>query len=105
MSWLCYEAQVLFSFIYIASFSIFTLMDDSIKFSRFCLILNIPALYRSCHLRDYFHYLVEREAFCCFHYKHRKQKLGVKHEDNAEELDVQRQPYQVGFCICHFKYF
>ena len=49
--------------------------EEDLKKSTFFLVGNIPASFKSAHLRAYFSQCVEKKLFTCFHFRHRPEQL------------------------------
>lgn len=58
-------------------------------------VANIPEVFRTPDLRNYFSLFIEKEAFICFHFRHRPCKqfrellLSISHSQNESETDIQ----------------
>lgn len=58
-------------------------------------VANIPEVFRTPDLRNYFSLFIEKEAFNCFHFRHRPCKqfrellLSISHSQNESETDIQ----------------
>lgn len=61
-----------------------TIMSSVLKDSIFFLVGNIPASFRSANLRAYFSQQAEKNAFACFHYRHRPEHLKDRGKEQSE---------------------
>ena len=81
---------------------------------EYLLIGSIPEQLDSSDLRAFFSQYVERDAFVCFHYRHRPEMFRLRPQERAEERSVAREgqilnkgsiskPTQANTCCCVVK--
>uniref|UniRef100_A0A8C2D513 G patch domain containing 3 n=1 Tax=Cyprinus carpio TaxID=7962 RepID=A0A8C2D513_CYPCA len=65
----------------------------------FFVVNNIPALFRSAELRNYFSQFVESKGFACFHYRHRPE-LRAQGAGNSGSSERGSEGKAAGSCCC-----
>lgn len=65
----------------------------------FFVVNNIPALFRSAELRNYFSQFVESKGFACFHYRHRPE-LRAQGAGNSGSGERGSEGKAAGSCCC-----
>lgn len=65
--------------------------DDERLSPVFFAVSNIPVVFRSADLRNYFSQFIESGGFQCFHYRHRPEILRECTENTADSIDKSDQ--------------